>query len=91
MNNAPNQSRQYNRNVMPPQAYQSQYLQHQHHPNPHNINHQLQQPIYHQMQQQQQQQLPTMPYYVQPDTRRVDENVIRLPRGPDGPGFVMKR
>lgn len=39
---------------------------------------------------QQQQQLP--PFQLPPEMRRIDDNVIRLPRGPDGTtGFMFKR
>lgn len=31
-------------------------------------------------------------YQIPPEMRRIDENVIRLPRGPDGStGFMLKR
>lgn len=26
-----------------------------------------------------------------PELRRIDDNVIRLPKGPSGPGFMLKR
>lgn len=40
-------------------------------------------------QQQQQQQLS---FQAVPELRRIDDNVIRLPRGPDGTtGFMLKR
>lgn len=43
----------------------------------------------HHLQQQQQQQLTIQ---ISPEMRRIDENVIRLPRGPDGTtGFMLKR
>lgn len=39
---------------------------------------------------QQIQQQPT--FQISPEMRRVDENIIRLPRGPDGTtGFMLKR
>lgn len=47
------------------------------------------QPSNFQQQQQQQQQLS---YQSVPELRRIDDNVIRLPRGPDGTtGFMLKR
>lgn len=30
-------------------------------------------------------------FQMQHDMQRIDENVIRLPRGPEGPGFMFKR
>lgn len=42
------------------------------------------QPSHHQQQQ--------IAFQISPEMRRIDENVIRLPRGPDGTsGFMLKR
>lgn len=30
-------------------------------------------------------------FQLTPEMRRIEENVIRLPRGPGGPGFMLKR
>lgn len=44
------------------------------------------QPSHHILQQQQH------TFQISPEMRRIDENVIRLPRGPDGTtGFMLKR